>query len=271
MDVLMPHGDHRGMIRARSPARIKAMSCADTMRVADRARTGYIGRETDAEHNLGAFGARLYSSEYGRFLAVDKLWEKYRSLQGYQYCRNNPVHFTDRTGMEPGDVFWTMNEAAQDWVETYGAQFMESGYEYASAIGKGVDPAGKEFFVYNEPKSLNSRTGSTPELLEASESTKQFSLTEVAWIHNHPPDLPGDDIVTKPNALSKQDVSAAENKKIDVFAFVPDGRLLCYSHEANKVTVVMEVTTTQQSAETQVVNHGGVPDMTVPRRTSGTE
>jgi RHS repeat-associated protein len=65
---------------------------------ADRARTGYIGRETDAEHNLGAFGARLYSSEYGRFLAVDKLWEKYRSLQPYQYAGNSPVMAVDRNG-----------------------------------------------------------------------------------------------------------------------------------------------------------------------------
>jgi RHS repeat-associated protein len=67
---------------------------------ADRARTGYIGRETDAEHNLGAFGARLYSSEYGRFLAVDKLWEKYRSLQPYQYAGNSPVMAVDRNGKE---------------------------------------------------------------------------------------------------------------------------------------------------------------------------
>jgi RHS repeat-associated protein len=99
MDVLMPHGDHRGMIRARSPARIKAMSCADTMRVADRARTGYIGRETDAEHNLSAYGARLYSSEYGRFLAVDKLWEKYLSYSAFQYCRNNPLNLIDDSGL----------------------------------------------------------------------------------------------------------------------------------------------------------------------------
>jgi RHS repeat-associated protein len=65
---------------------------------ADRARTGYIGRETDAEHNLGAYGARLYSSEYGRFLAVDKLWEEYRSLQPYQYAANSPVMAVDRNG-----------------------------------------------------------------------------------------------------------------------------------------------------------------------------
>lgn len=66
----------------------------------DRARTGFIGRETDAEHNLGAFGARLYSSEYGRFMAVDKLWEKYRTLQPYQYAVNEPIRQYDFDGLD---------------------------------------------------------------------------------------------------------------------------------------------------------------------------
>ena len=42
--------------------------------------------------------ANLYSSAYGRFLAVDKLWEKYRSLQPYQYAGNSPVMAVDRNG-----------------------------------------------------------------------------------------------------------------------------------------------------------------------------
>jgi RHS repeat-associated protein len=71
---------------------------------ADRARTGYIGRETDAEHNLGAYGARLYSSEYGRFLAVDKLWEEFRHMSPYAYSENNPVMLKDPTGEFPWGI-----------------------------------------------------------------------------------------------------------------------------------------------------------------------
>jgi RHS repeat-associated protein len=63
-------------------------------------RTTYYDRERDAEASIGAYGARLYSSEYGRFLAVDKLWEKYRSLQPYQYAGNSPVMAVDRNGKE---------------------------------------------------------------------------------------------------------------------------------------------------------------------------
>jgi RHS repeat-associated protein len=71
---------------------------------ADRARTGYIGRETDAEHNLGAYGARLYSSAYGRFLAVDKLWEEFRHISPYAYSENNPVMLKDPTGEFPWGI-----------------------------------------------------------------------------------------------------------------------------------------------------------------------
>jgi RHS repeat-associated protein len=62
--------------------------------------TCYIGREHDNESDLGFYGMRLYEPEYGRFLAVDKLWEKYRSLQPYQYAANSPVMAVDRNGKE---------------------------------------------------------------------------------------------------------------------------------------------------------------------------
>jgi RHS repeat-associated protein len=242
-----------------------------TANVPHREGTSYIGREHDNETDLGFYGVRLYEPEYGRFLSTDVLWEKYLPLQPYQYALNQPISQSDCSGREAGDVFRTLSEAANDWVMTYGTRLSESGYEYASAIGEGIDHNGESFFVYNEPRTMNSRIGSTPELLEVSESTKSFSLTEVAWIHNHPSESPGDDIVTKPNELSRQDVSAAENRKIDVFALVPNGQLLRYSYLSNKVTVTKGPQADDNEPESKVVNHGGVPDMTVPRRTSGTD
>ena len=82
---------------------------------ADRARTGYIGRETDAEHNLGAYGARLYSSEYGRFLAVDKLWEEFRHMSPYAYSENNPVMLKDPTGEFPIETLWDAANVVVDF------------------------------------------------------------------------------------------------------------------------------------------------------------
>jgi hypothetical protein len=56
-----------------SIARMRATAHTHTMRVADRTHTGDIGHETGSEHNLVAYDTSLYSSEYWRFLAVDKL------------------------------------------------------------------------------------------------------------------------------------------------------------------------------------------------------
>lgn len=65
------------------------------------ARTSYIGRETDNESDLGAYGVRQYDAEYGRFLSVDPLWEKFSSWSVYSYSLNNPLAFSDGDGRQP--------------------------------------------------------------------------------------------------------------------------------------------------------------------------
>jgi RHS repeat-associated protein len=66
-----------------------------------RSRTSFIGRDVDRESILGAFGARLYSSEYGRFVAVDKLWEEYDSFTTYHYAFLEPLTYEDQSGLGP--------------------------------------------------------------------------------------------------------------------------------------------------------------------------
>jgi RHS repeat-associated protein len=60
----------------------------------------------DRESNLGAFGARLYSSEYGRFVAVDKLWEEYLYSGTYSYAKNTPLMKSDPSGLWDVDVYF---------------------------------------------------------------------------------------------------------------------------------------------------------------------
>jgi hypothetical protein len=60
----------------------------------------------DKESNLGAFGARLYSSEYGRFVAVDKLWEKYPYSGTYSHAKNTPLRKTDPRRLWDVDVYF---------------------------------------------------------------------------------------------------------------------------------------------------------------------
>lgn len=61
-------------------------------------RTGFIGKERDAESSLGDFGVRKYDPYLGRFTLPDPLWEKYVSLTPYQYAGNNPVISKDIDG-----------------------------------------------------------------------------------------------------------------------------------------------------------------------------
>ncbi|MCX6145988.1 MAG: hypothetical protein NTW25_01870 [Candidatus Kapabacteria bacterium] len=53
----------------------------------------------DKESNLGDHRVRKYDSEVGRFLAVDPLWEKYHTLNPFQYSANSPVMKVDINGM----------------------------------------------------------------------------------------------------------------------------------------------------------------------------
>jgi RHS repeat-associated protein len=62
---------------------------------------GYSGQQRDAESGLSSLRARFYDPTTARFLSKDPV----RGGHGYAYANNNPVRFTDPTGMlvEPGD------------------------------------------------------------------------------------------------------------------------------------------------------------------------
>ena len=61
----------------------------------------FTGKEQDCETGLYYYGARYYDSRLGRFLSVDPLASKFPSYSPYAYTFNNPIRFTDPTGMEP--------------------------------------------------------------------------------------------------------------------------------------------------------------------------
>ncbi|HWY23091.1 MAG TPA: RHS repeat-associated core domain-containing protein [Candidatus Acidoferrum sp.] len=84
----------------------------------------FTGKERDAESGLDNFGARYNASSMGRFVSVDPLWVKAdrmvdpQRLNLYAYGRNNPLKFTDPTGMDmkmgncPGNMTISMCEHA---------------------------------------------------------------------------------------------------------------------------------------------------------------
>ncbi len=94
----------------------------------DPAPTAYMrttsSGEGEVETGLDFFGARYYSGAQGRFTSVDPIWVKPdrmldpQRLNLYAYGRNNPLRFTDPTGMDvmigncPGDKTVTQCFAA---------------------------------------------------------------------------------------------------------------------------------------------------------------
>jgi RHS repeat-associated protein len=66
----------------------------------------FTGKERDTESGLDYFGARYYASATGRFLLPDPLYLELKRLPDpqqlnlYAYTRNNPLRFTDPTGLD---------------------------------------------------------------------------------------------------------------------------------------------------------------------------
>jgi RHS repeat-associated protein len=58
-------------------------------------RFTYTGEQTDASIGLEYLRARYYDAETGRFLSLDPLGD------GYDYAYDNPVMFTDPSGLSP--------------------------------------------------------------------------------------------------------------------------------------------------------------------------
>lgn len=59
----------------------------------------FTSKELDRETGLYYFGARYQDPKLSIFLGVDPLAEKYKGWSSYAYALNNPVKFTDPTGM----------------------------------------------------------------------------------------------------------------------------------------------------------------------------
>lgn len=61
----------------------------------------FNAKELDEETGLYYYGARYYNPREVLFLSVDQMVEK--TGTPYQYCYQNPIRYTDPTGMVPGD------------------------------------------------------------------------------------------------------------------------------------------------------------------------
>lgn len=143
--------DHLGSVRLTYNAQGDVQETADyepfgavLVKAGEEARTGYIGRETDNESNLGFNGVRLYDQQYGRFLSTDKLWEKYAALQPYSYVAGNPLSNTDGDGLEinPKNLTNDEKDGIRCGIETlrsYGSPVIDNVLDKAEGAGSRID------------------------------------------------------------------------------------------------------------------------------------
>ena len=61
----------------------------------------FNAKELDEETGNYYYGARYYSPKYNLMLSVDPMYHLYPSVSPYAYTLNNPVRYTDPTGMTP--------------------------------------------------------------------------------------------------------------------------------------------------------------------------
>ncbi len=66
-------------------------------------RYKYVGKERDEETGLYYYGARYYAAWLCRFVSVDPLAGKFPNSSPYHYSNNNPIRYSDPTGMEGKD------------------------------------------------------------------------------------------------------------------------------------------------------------------------
>ena len=64
----------------------------------------FNGKELDDETGNYYYGARYYNPKWSIWLSVDPLANKYPGWSPYVYTHNNPLRFTDPTGMSADDV-----------------------------------------------------------------------------------------------------------------------------------------------------------------------
>ena len=122
----------------------------------------FTGYEKDDEARLDLYhaGARGYDPVLGRFNQVDPLADQFPHVSSYAYGNNNPLRFTDPTGMAPYD--WIRNNETGEYTWDWNVTSSDNTPEGHTYVGKGIDDIQAD---YKESTSLLGRMfGSGPDI-----------------------------------------------------------------------------------------------------------
>ncbi len=80
----------------------------------------YNGKEVQKSFDLGYlnYGARFYDPAVGRFTSIDPLASDFSRWSPYAYTFNNPIRYTDPTGMAPNDIILRGNNNSSVTIKT---------------------------------------------------------------------------------------------------------------------------------------------------------
>ena len=122
----------------------------------------FTGYEKDDEAGLTVYhaNARGYDPVLGRFNQVDPLSDLFPHVSSYAYGNNNPLRFTDPTGMAPYD--WIRNNETGEYTWDWNVTSSDNTPEGHTYVGKGIDDIQAD---YKESTSLLGRMfGSGPDI-----------------------------------------------------------------------------------------------------------
>ncbi len=183
----------------------------------------FSGKEVQERFGVGYydFHARQYDPNGVIFMSVDPFAEKFRDVNPYAYCLNNPVKFLDFDGRQPGIAFKFPDVAAKNWGDYYNGASIIRGREMASSVYVDVKN-GESVYIYTEP-NIGGNDGVTPSNVPAGKK-------RVATIHSHGKYEAG----YLNNEYSGNDKNNAHYRQADNYLATPDGSLKKYEYKTGR-------------------------------------